>query len=107
MTDLEQLPAEINISAVVRDSFSSLIDFDINLTGYTVTAYVDHHDGETQTAFTIDETNLSSGQVTISLTAAQLTSIGIGEHKWYTKWVVGSAVRTTFAGNFTVSKYGV
>ena len=108
MTDLTQLPAEINIEAVVRDSFSSLVDFDIDLTGYTVTAYVDPVDGGTQTAFTIVETDLSAGQVTISLTAAQVTTIGEGTHKWYLKWVVGvTTIRTAFAGNFKITKYGV
>ena len=107
MAELLQLPSEINISAVFRDSFSTDIDFDIDMTGYVVTAYVDILAGD-QEEFTVVETDLSLGQVTISLTAAQMAIIGEGEHRWYFQWVVTatSAVRTAFAGEFTVTKYG-
>ena len=107
MAELQQLPSEINISAVYRDSFSTDIDFDIDMTGYVVTAYVDILAG-TEQAFTVVETDLSAGQITISLTAAQMATIGEGEHKWYFQWVVTAtaAVRTAFAGTFVVTKYG-
>ena len=107
MAELQQLPSEINISAVLRDSFTTDIDFDIDMTGYVVTAFVDIVAG-TQEEFTVVETDLSLGQLTISLTAAQMETIGEGEHGWYLQWVITatSAVRTAFAGEFTVTKYG-
>lgn len=107
MAELDQLPSEINISAVFRDSFSTAIDFDIDMTGYVVTAFVDIVKGD-QEAFDVAETNLSLGQITISLTAAQMETIGVGEHAWYFQWVITAtgAVRTAFAGSFEVTKYG-
>jgi len=107
MAELEQLPSEVNISAVLRDSFTSDIDFDIDMTGYVVTAYVDIIAGD-QEAFTVAVTSLALGTFTISLTAAQMTTIGLGTHGWYLQWTITatSAVRTAFAGTFTVTKYG-
>lgn len=107
MAELQQLPSEINISAILRDSFSTDIDFDIDMTGYVVTAFVDILAGD-QEEFTVVETDLSLGQLTISLTAAQMVIIGEGDHRWYFQWTVTAtgAVRTAFAGAFKVSKYG-
>jgi len=107
MSELEQLPSEINISAVFRDSFTSDIDFDIDMTGYVVTAYVDILHGD-QEEFTIVVTSLALGQFTMSLTAVQMAAIGVGAHGWYLQWVITAtgAVRTAFAGTFKVSKYG-
>ena len=107
MAELQQLPSEINISAVFRDSFTTDIDFDIDMTGYVVTAYVDIVGGD-QEDFTVVETDLSAGQLTISLTAAQMEIIGEGNHGWFLQWVITATeeVRTAFAGKFTVTKYG-
>jgi len=105
-TQLTQEPADVKISAILRDSFSSLIDFDIVMTGYTVTAYVVPASGDDAVAFTVVNTDLSAGQVTISLTAAQMASIGLGTHKWYLQWVVSTTTRTTIAGDFEVTSYG-
>ena len=107
MAELQQLPSEINISAVFRDSFSTDIDFDIDMTGYVVTAFVDIV-GADQEDFTVVETDLSAVQLTISLTAAQMETIGEGTHGWFLQWVITatSAVRTAFAGAFEVTKYG-
>jgi hypothetical protein len=104
MVQIEQTPAEVDIIAAVDDSFSSLIDLDISLTGKTVAAQVDLFSGGTQ-AFTVVNTNLASGQVTISLTSAQMTSIGVGEHRWFLRYYDGSSSRRAFAGRFTVIKY--
>ena len=107
MTELQQLPSEINISAVFRDSFTTDIDFDIDMAGYVVTAFVDIVAGD-QESFTVAETDLSLGQLTISLTAVQMEIIGEGNHRWFFQWVVTAtgAVRTAFAGTFEVTKYG-
>lgn len=102
--ELEQIPAHVNIRVAIDDSFSSLIDLSISLTGYTVTAFVEKTDGTTQ-AFTVTNTDLAAGQVTISLTAAQVTAIGEGAHKWYYKYINGSIARRAFAGQFQVIKY--
>lgn len=74
MTTITQIPAGVDIEVAVDDSFSSLVDFSISLTGYTVTAFVDKNDGS-QVEMTVTNTDLSVGQVTISLTKSQITSI--------------------------------
>jgi hypothetical protein len=103
-TTIEQVPANVNIEVAIDDSFSSLVDFSIVLTGYTVTAYVDKNDG-TQTAFTIATTDLAAGQVTISLTKAQITALGAGVHHWFLRYGNGTIERRALAGNFTVYQY--
>ena len=106
MTELTQIPDNINITVALGDSFTSLIDFDIDLTAYVATAVVNINDG-TAVSFTVVDTDLSAGQVTISLTAAQITTIGAGNHRWYFKYVngAGSLTRRTFSGTFTVLPY--
>ena len=101
---LEQVPAEVNIEVAIDDSFSSLVDFSIVLTGYTVTAYVDKNDG-TQTAFTVVNTDLAAGQVTISLTKTQITALGEATHRWYLRYGNGTIERRALAGNFKVTRY--
>jgi hypothetical protein len=98
---LEQVPAEVHIEVAVDDSFSSLVDLSISLTGYTVTAVVEHNSGST-TSFTVVNTDLSAGQVTISLTKAQITAIGVGVHHWYLRYGNGTVERRAFAGDFRV-----
>jgi hypothetical protein len=104
MTTLTQTPAAVNIEVAVDDSFSSLVDLSISLAGYTVTAFVDKNDG-TQTAFTVTTTDLANGQITISLTKAQITAIGAGVHHWYLRYGNGTIERRAFAGLFTVYTY--
>lgn len=101
---IEQVPAHVDIEIAVDDSFSSLVDLSISLVGYTVTAFVDKNDN-TQTAFTVATTDLSAGQVTISLTKTQITAIGVGLHRWYLRYGNGTIERRAFAGKFTVYQY--
>lgn len=100
MADLDQRPGELNITTTTSDDLSILLDFDIVLTGYTFTAFVEH-DG-TSTAITIVNTNLATGQITISLTNTQLTTIGTGYHFWYLAWNDSSLDRRVLAGNFNI-----
>lgn len=104
MTDLIQQPAEINILVAIDDSFSSLVDLSISLTGYTVTAFVDKLGGGSE-EFTVVNTDLAAGKVTISLTSAQIASIGDGLHHWYWRYTNGTISRRAFAGTFKVIQY--
>ena len=106
---LNQTPGDLNINVGLGDSLSRLLTFTQNaaplvLTGYTVTAFADKNDG-TQTAFTIVNTNLAAGQVTISLTAAQVTSLGAGTHHYYVYYTNGTIARRAAAGDFVVFQY--
>ena len=99
MAELLQQPGELNITVTSKDDLPILLDFDIDLTGYTFTAYVN------STAMTIVETDLANGQVTISLTDTQLTALTPGPHKWYFKWNDGTNDRVVLAGVFTIRDY--
>lgn len=103
MVDLKQKPAVVNIEVAIDDSFSTLIDLSIDLSGYTITAFVDNKDGKTSpTEFTVVDTNLSLGQSTISLTKAQNTALGLGQHNWRFHYEKEAIARRGLAGMFTV-----
>jgi len=106
MTTLNQEPADLDIVISVDDDFSYLVDFDINLTGYTFSGYVvKQPEDNPLTAFTISNTDLTNGQITISLTDTQIATLGQGTHKYYLTWVVSGLARRVLAGDFTIRKY--
>lgn len=106
MTTLDQTPAELDIAISIDDDFSYLVDFDINLTGYTFAAgVVKYPENILKTTIAVANTDLANGQITISLTDAQIAALGAGTHKWYLTWTVGGASRRVLAGDFVVREY--
>lgn len=103
MADLTEIPGELNIKWTVGSDFSKLLDFDIVLTGYTFSAKVVH--ASTTTDITVANTDLSVGQITLSLTDAQIDAIGAGVHKWYLTWTTGTTSRRVLAGDFEIVNY--
>lgn len=119
MGTFSQLPGTLDITCVQGDEVSIALDFDRNLTGYTLTApiYVSAvystagggsgtvtTVGETATTFAISNTSLANGQLLIGLsevqTAALSTSIA---YRWYMRWVdTGLVTRTVLSGTLTV-----
>ena len=104
MTQLNQIPADLDITISVDDGFSYLFDSDINLTGYTFVAKV-QASGGTETTITVTNTDLTNGQITLSLTTAQITAIGEGAHNWYLTWTVGGLPRRAVAGDFIIKRF--
>jgi len=100
MTTFEQLPGELDIEVGAGDDLAILLDFDISLTGYTFESTVVKPSGNT--AITVTNTNLASGQITLSLTDVQITAIGVGTWYWYLTWTLSGASRRALAGVFTV-----
>jgi hypothetical protein len=100
MANIEQLPGELNIKTSVSDDFSVLLDFSINLTGYTFTANAVKAGGVTLSAFTVTPTDLAAGQITLSITKELLTTIGVGSnHTWWLKWIKPTSIdRKVLAG---------
>ena len=87
MADIEQLPGELNIKTSISDDLSILLDFNLNLTGYTFSANIVKAGGQTLVPFAIATTDLTNGKITISVTDVQLTAIGVGENNtWWLKW---------------------
>jgi len=89
----EQIPATRHINSVSGDDLSIAIDFDIDLSGYTFFCKVGSQDP------TITVTNAALGQVTIALTNAQTTAIGVNKVHWHFGWISSGKYRTVLAGN--------
>jgi len=92
-TTYEQLPAVRNINAVAGDDLSISLDFDVDLTGYTFWAAIGN-----QTP-TIAVVSATLGTMTLSLTKAQTSAIGVSKVHWYFGWTAGGKERTVLAGN--------
>ena len=99
MANYEQLPGELNLAFNRGDDFSTLIDFSITMTGYSVTAAIySLISGDTVQAFTVTASNASAGQFNISLTDAQTAVIPRGTYGWRMVWTENNATRTALTG---------
>lgn len=100
MADLEQLPGELNLKVSISDDFSFLLDFNIDLTGYTFTGSMIKAGNTATASFTITESNLSEGKIIVSITKEDLATIGTGKnHSWWLKWVQPTSIdRKILAG---------
>lgn len=120
MAAFTQLPGELNLTFVQGDEIAVALDFDRDLTGYTITTaiYVTAvyaaggggsgfvtGVGETATTFSIENTNLAAGQITIGLSEVQTAALSPAiAYRWYMRWVDGGQVtRTVLSGTVTVA----
>jgi hypothetical protein len=99
MPSYDQTPGELNLSFMRGDDFSTLVDFSITMTGYTVTAslYSLVSGAEVQ-AFTVTAANASAGQYNISLTDTQTAALARGTYGWRMTWTENAATRTALTG---------
>lgn len=118
MAEFTQLPGDLSIRFVQGDELKVNCDFDINITGYTVTnsIYVTNvyaaggggsgyvtTVGATVTTFDQTITSASAGQILLDLpeNKSALLSPGIG-YRWYLRWVdTGGVTRTVLSGDIT------
>ena len=119
MAEFTQLPGELNLTFVQGDQVKVNCDFDVNITGYTVTnsVYVTNvyaaggggsgfvtTIGATVTTFDQTVTSAANGQILLDLPEEKpsLLTPGAG-YRWYLRWVDSSSVtRTVLSGNLTV-----
>ena len=119
MAEFTQLPGELNLTFVQGDQVKVNCDFDVNITGYTVTnsVYVTNvyaaggggsgfvtTIGATVTTFDQTVTSAANGQILLDLPEekSSLLTPGAG-YRWYLRWVDSSSVtRTVLSGNLTV-----
>lgn len=95
----DQKPANLPLSFVRGDSFSALLDFSIDLTGYTFAAsLVSVVTGSDVVTLTHSIVSAANGQVNVSLTASQTAALPRGTYQWQFVWTQGNAVRTALAG---------
>jgi hypothetical protein len=108
MSKIDQLPAELHVTIYQGDAWRIAVDFNMDLTGYTIAANVHPNDGSSDVPMAIEETNLADGQFDIVLTTAQSADLGAAYHSWCL--VMSPAVvnpdptepRTHLAGRFIV-----
>lgn len=105
MATTDQLPAELHVSIYQGDAWRLSVDFDMNLTGYTIAAVVHPKDGSADVVMAIEATSLAAGQFDIVLTTAQSTALGAAYHSWclvMTPSGSPSQPRTYLAGRYIV-----
>lgn len=99
MPSYDQTPGLLNLSLKAGDDFSTLIDFSISMTGYTVTASMTSVvSGAEVQAFTVTAADASAGQFNISLTDTQTAALARGTYGWQMRWVENNATRTALTG---------
>lgn len=95
----DQTPGTLPLSFVRGDTVSALLDFSIDLTGYTFSAaLVSVVTGGDVVALTHSVVSAANGTVNVSLTAAQTAALARGTYQWRFVWTQGSAVRTALTG---------
>lgn len=113
MSAYEQLPAIVPLKSIVGDDFTIPLSFTsnpsedpIDLTGYTFEAQVRTavEPSKEVAEFTVVETDLVNGQVTLVLTDAQTLAIGAGKNlTWFFAWETSGNRRTILSGKFTLN----
>lgn len=104
MTKFSVIPGALDFVVKRGDRFSTVVDFDISLTGYTAEAEVySTVDGSTVQSITVGLTLASEGKVQLQLNSTETGSLAAGTYKWKLRWDAGnSAYRTALEGYFEV-----
>jgi hypothetical protein len=108
MATWSQLPATLDLALVKGDEVNFAVDFDVNLTGYTLEAAIYNSGTLAATVVatpTITTTSLANGQLGIGLTETQTAALTAnGRYRWYFRWVTpGNVTRTVLSGNVSVA----
>lgn len=98
------LPGTMNLAFKRSGDFSTLIDFNVSLSSYSVSATVTSLvTGTTVIPFTTTIADASAGQVNIALTDTQTASLAAGTYGWQLDWTApGSVQRTALSGTLEV-----
>ena len=112
------VPETLDLVACKDNDFAFMVNFDIDLTGYTFTAAVfaitrtvnssypggfDSQGADVE-SFAITYTDLANGELSLALTETQTSAISeTGTYRWYLRGVApGTITRTYISGSFTV-----
>jgi len=99
MPSYDQTPGNLPISFVRGDTMSALVDFSIDLSGYSFTgSLVSAVTGSEVIPLTVTVVSAADGQVNVSLTPQQTAALDRGTYGWKFIWSKGSEVRTALAG---------
>jgi hypothetical protein len=94
----------MNLAFKKSGDFSTLIDFNVSLSSYSVSATVTSLvTGATVIPFTTTLADAAAGQVSVSLTDTQTASLAAGTYGWQLDWTApGSVQRTALSGTLEV-----
>jgi len=98
------LPGTMNLALKRANDFATLIDFNVSLASYSVSASVTSLvTGAAVVPFTTSITDASAGQVGIALSDTQTASLAAGTYGWQLDWTApGSVQRTALSGTVEV-----
>ncbi len=106
MAELLLTPGQLDISITNGDSLYQLVTFtDIDLTDYEFESYVFRSVGAPDSRYpiTVVVTDEPNGQISIALTAEEVSAIGVGKRAWLLQWVTSvGETRTMLSGNFNI-----
>jgi hypothetical protein len=106
LTELEQKPAELNLTVKTGDDLSFDITANMDLTGYTYGASITPLtvSGTTDVPFTITVNNISVGGLHFYISKTLIAPLPIltGKHKWNFWWSTGGFKRTILSGYFNI-----
>jgi hypothetical protein len=94
----------MNLAFKKNGDFATLIDFNVSLASYSVSATVTSLvTGATVIPFTTTLADAAAGQVSVSLTDSQTASLAAGTYGWQLDWTApGSIQRTALSGTLEV-----
>jgi hypothetical protein len=108
MTNLNQLPGELNVKMLHGDDLSFDVEFTgMNLSTYTFSANVTPAgQAPTLIPITITPTDLPNGKLHFFISRASVASLptNTGAHSWLFSWTVGTFVRGVLAGTFYIEE---
>jgi len=101
-----QTPGALHLAFRRGDQLGTEVDFDIDMTGYTVTSsIVSAITGNAVGTMTATLTNASTGIVNIAMTEEQTAALVPGTYSWRLEWTApGSVKRTALTGFAEVTK---
>jgi hypothetical protein len=96
----EQLPGSLSLSIVSGDQFSTVVDFSIDMTSYSVSSEIySLVDGVTVAAMTTAFVSEALGTVTIGMNEGETGDLSVGTYGWRLQWLApGSVTRTALTG---------
>jgi hypothetical protein len=106
MSTYSQVPGVLNFTVKRGDDFTTIVDFDIPLTGYTTTSFVTSLvTGNEVTPIQTSISNGSLGQVTVSMADTETAGLAPGSYGWSLRWVSPAGVtRNAIGGVLEVIK---
>lgn len=104
MSDLVKIvPAELHLEIVQGDNFRLSIDFNFDLTGYTITTAIKPKAGGDEVALAIDNKVEAAGTLDVVLADTASALLPAAYHSWYfLMQPTGGGKRTYFQGRFIV-----